>query len=80
MSRSRALLLKKSEIEHISKQLTKKGISCVPIKLLMEKGKFKLEIGVVKGKREFEKKSVVKERQEKRDLEKSSKTLGTWGK
>lgn len=80
LSRSRTLLLKKSEIEAISKQLIKKGISCVPIKLLMDKGKFKLEIAVVKGKREFEKKVVAKERQEHRDLEKSRKSLGTWGK
>jgi len=80
LSRSRDILLKKNEISKIIEQLSKKGISCVPVKLLMEKGKFKLEIAIVKGKREYEKKVVAKERQERRDLEASRKALGTWGK
>jgi SsrA-binding protein len=79
LSRSRSLLLKKSEVENISFQLSKKGISCVPVKLLMQKGMFKLEIAVVRGKREFEKKIVAKEKEEKRELEKTSKKIGTWG-
>jgi SsrA-binding protein len=78
LSRSRELLLKKDEIEKIIFHLSQKGKSCVPLHLLMERGLFKLEIAVVKGKKEFEKKIVVKERQEKRELEREKKKLGTW--
>jgi SsrA-binding protein len=78
LSRTKELLLNKREILEIKRELAQKGKSCVPLNLRIERGLFKLEIGIVKGKKEFEKKVVVKERQQKRELEKEKKQTGTW--
>jgi SsrA-binding protein len=72
------LLLNKKEISEIKRELDQKGKSCVPLNLRIERGLFKLEIGIVKGKKEYEKKVVAKEKQEKREMEKEKKKLGTW--
>lgn len=78
LGRSRELLLNKKEIEKIVSEISQKGKSCVPVHLFMDHGLFKIEIAVVKGKKEYEKKVVAKEKQEKRDLEKAKKLTGTW--
>lgn len=79
LSRSRKLLLNKREISKIVSEISQKGKSCVPIHLHMDHGLFKVEIAIVKGKKEFEKKVTAKEKQEKRDLERAKKAIGTWG-
>lgn len=79
ISRTKDLLLNKREISEIKRELDQKGKSCVPLNLRIERGLFKLEIAIVKGKKEFEKKVVVKERQQKRELEREKKQVGTWG-
>jgi SsrA-binding protein len=79
LGRSRELLLNKKEIEKIVTEISQKGKSCVPLHLHIDHGLFKIEIAIVKGKKEFEKKVVAKEKQEKRDLERAKKATGTWG-
>ena len=78
ISRTKDLLLNKREISEIKRELAQKGKSCVTLNLRIERGLFKLEIAVVKGKKEYEKKVVAKEKQEKREMEKEKKKLGTW--
>jgi SsrA-binding protein len=68
-SRNRDLLLNKTEIEQFRKSLDQKGLTAVPLAFVLQNGKIKLEIGVVRGRKEFEKKQVAKEKQIKRDLE-----------
>ena len=67
--RPRKLLLNSQEIFEISKQLKEKGKTAIPLALILQNNLIKLEMSVVKGKKEFEKKEVAKERQIKRDLE-----------
>jgi SsrA-binding protein len=78
ISRTKELLLNKREIVEIKRELAQKGKSCVPLNLRIERGLFKLEIAIVKGKKEYEKKVVAKEKQEKRELEREKKNFGTW--
>ena len=78
LSKTKILLLNKKEISNIVSEISQKGKSCIPLNLRMEHGLFKLEIAVVKGKKEFEKKVVTKERQLKRELEREKKQAGTW--
>lgn len=73
--RSRPLLLNKKEIQDIKRDLLEKGKTAVPTALIMQHGKIKLEFAVVKGKKEFEKKQVTKDRQIKIDLAKESKEI-----
>jgi SsrA-binding protein len=79
LSRTKELLLNKKEILEIKRELEQKGKSCVPLNLRIERGLFKLEIAVVKGKKEYEKKIVVKERSQQREFEREKKRIGTWG-
>jgi SsrA-binding protein len=67
--RSRKLLLNKNEIVEIERALKQKGFTAVPLALVLINNRVKLEFAVVKGKKEFEKKVVAKERQIKRDME-----------
>lgn len=73
--RSRPLLLNKKEISDITRDLSEKGKTAVPLALVMQHGKIKLEFAVVKGKKEFEKKQTAKDRQIKIDLAKESKEI-----
>lgn len=60
--RSRKLLLHKSEINRLIGKTQEKGLSLVPIKLYSTRGKFKLVIGVGKGKKEYDKRETEKKR------------------
>ena len=76
--RNRKILLNKSEIAKLARETSKKGITAVPLALVLENGKIKLEFAIVKGKKEFEKKQTAKERQIKKDLAKEAKEFGNW--
>jgi SsrA-binding protein len=73
--RNRKILLNKNEILNISRETAQKGRTAVPLALILEKGKIKLEFAIVKGKKEYEKKTVAKERQIKKDLAIEAKTF-----
>lgn len=78
LSRTRDLLLNKREILKIRAEISQKGKSCVPLNLRIDHGLFKIEIGVVRGRREYEKKVVAQRKEEKRDMERNRKVAGTW--
>ncbi len=73
--RPRELLLTKTELSEIRRHLQEKGKTAVPLALVLLHGKIKLELAVAKGKKLFEKKQSVKEKQIKRDLDLSKKYL-----
>jgi SsrA-binding protein len=58
----RKLLLTKKQIKDIQKELKVNGITIVPLSLYTKNGKFKLKIGVAKGKKTFDKKASLKEK------------------
>lgn len=66
--RDRKLLLKKREIREIIKLLKDKGTTAIPLELFVFKGRFKLKIGVAKGKKLWDKRQTIKDRDIKRDL------------
>lgn len=68
--RERKLLLNKKEILKIEKKLKDVGITIVPLLLFVnEKGLIKLEIGIAKGKKLFDKRESLKQKDTKRDLD-----------
>ena len=72
--RERKLLLNKQEINKIEKKTKEKGNTIIPIRLFINnKGKAKVEISVAKGKKIYDKREDIKERDMKRDLEKIKK-------
>lgn len=67
--RKRKLLMHKYEINRLRGKVEQKGFAIVPLKLYFRRGKAKLEIGLVKGKRQYDKRDTIKERDMQRDLE-----------
>lgn len=68
-NRVRKLLLNKLEIEKIDKAITQKGLTVVPLKLYFKHGRAKLEIGLARGKKAFDKRDSIAERESKRRLD-----------
>ena len=66
-TRSRKLLLHRREIDRIIGDVSKKGVTIVPLKLYLKKGKIKVELGICKHKRAPAKKQMLKERDIKRE-------------
>lgn len=66
--RSRKLLLKKSEIKYLIGKTKQKGLTIVPLRVYNIRGKIKLEIGLVKGKKKFDKRRIIKKREGEREI------------
>jgi SsrA-binding protein len=66
--RSRQLLLNKAELLNLERELKQKGKTAVPLALVMKNNKIKLEFALVRGRKNYEKKHVAKEKQLVRDL------------
>lgn len=71
--RTRKLLLHKKEIIKLQDKIRVEGITLVPLKLYFKKNKAKLLIGIARGKKNYDKRQAMKERDMKRDLQKSYK-------
>lgn len=68
--RERKLLLHKKEIYKVRDKVEKEGYSLVPVKLYLKDGKAKILLGVARGKKLYDKRQSLKEKDIKRDLEK----------
>ena len=65
----RKLLLNKRELQKLEGKIKEKGYSIIPLKIfLTEKGFFKMEIGLGKGKKLYDKRESIKERENDRDI------------
>ncbi len=72
--RARKLLLHKREIAKCDQRVIVKGMSIIPLRMYFnEKGYVKIEIALAKGKREYEKKHKIKERDIKREVDRELK-------
>ena len=67
--RPRKLLMNKREIVKIFSKISERGYTFVPLALYFLRGKVKVEMGIAKGKREFDRKKSIEERERNRDLE-----------
>jgi SsrA-binding protein len=72
-TRGRKVLLGRREIEGLVGKVKEKGISLIPLKLYGVKGKVKVEIGVCRGKKKYEKRQKEKERHLKKELHKEKR-------
>ena len=71
--RTRKLLLHKKEILKLRDKLEKEGYTIIPLKIYFIKNKAKVLLGLAKGKKNYNKKETIKERDIKREMEKSFK-------
>jgi len=61
--RSRKLLLKKREIAYLSQKLKEGGLTLIPLKVYNKNGLLKLEIGLAKRKKKFDKREALKKKE-----------------
>ncbi len=66
--RLRKLLLNRTELDRIERSIAEKGYTCVPTKVYLKNGRIKLEIGLARGRQSADKRSVIKDRESKREL------------
>lgn len=71
--RTRKLLLNKKEVSKLAQAISLKGRFAIPLALILQHNMVKLELGVVRSKKQYEKKQVLVERQIERDLDRARK-------
>ncbi len=71
--RTRKLLLHKKEIYKLEAKIKEKSFTLVPTKVYFKRGRVKVEIALGKGKKDYDKRETIKERDSKRDIEKALK-------
>jgi SsrA-binding protein len=67
--RRRKLLLHRSEIDRIERRTSEKGFTLVPLSLYFKDGRAKVEIGLARGKRQYDKRQTLAEKDARRDIE-----------
>jgi len=67
--RVRRLLLHKREIRRLTGKIRERGLTLIPTKIMFnDRGKVKIELGLARGKREYEKRDVLKKRDTDREI------------
>src|SRR5881394_1081873 len=67
--RNRKLLLHRREIDQLLGKVATKGLTLIPLKLYLKGGKAKIELGLCRGKKLYDKRDVIAERDVKREIE-----------
>ena len=67
--RNRKLLLHRREIEQLQAKVATKGLTLIPLKLYLKGGKAKIELGLCRGKKLYDKREAIAERDVKREIE-----------
>ena len=71
--RKRKLLLHKSEIKKLTVKLREKGFTLIPLRLYFSNGKVKVELGLARGKKSYDKREAIAKRDAQRDLDRKVK-------
>ncbi len=70
--RTRKLLLHRREIKKLIGKLNEKGLALIPLKIYFkENGKAKIELGLARGKRQYDKRATLKEQQTNREIQRA---------
>lgn len=67
--RVRKLLLKRTEIERLIRKVREKGYTLIPLELYFKRGRAKVKIGLCKGKKQYDKRATVRDRDLRREAE-----------
>lgn len=71
--RSKKLLLHQREIRELERQTAAKGYTIVPLQVYIKKGKVKMEIGLARGKKNYDKRDSIAKRDQQREVAKEFK-------
>ncbi len=68
-TRPRKLLLHRSEIRELSREVSAKGLTLVPLRLYLSRGRAKVELGLARGRRRYDKRRAIIDRERRREAE-----------
>jgi len=69
--RNRKLLLNRRELEKVHGQIAERGLTLIPLRLYWVRGRAKVELGVGRGKKHYDKREDIKERTAKREVDRA---------
>jgi len=67
--RKKKLLAHKAEIKKLRRQIDEKGFTLIPLDFRLKEGRVKITVGLCKGKKQYDKRDSIKEKDQKRDLD-----------
>lgn len=73
--RDRKLLMHKREIARLKESTQEKGLALIPLSLYLKEGRVKVKLALAKGKKNIDKRDVIKERDEKRRVDQAMKNF-----
>ena len=71
--RTRKVLLHNHELRQLTSKLNERGFALIPLRLYFREGKVKVELALAKGKRQYDKRQTIRDRDEKRELDRHRK-------
>lgn len=77
-TRSRKLLLNRNEINRLIGYTQQRGLTLIPLKLYLKRGLVKMELGVARGKKLYDKRADIAKRDAKREIERSFRESQKW--
>lgn len=77
-TRPRKLLLHKKEVDRLTGRVKQRGLTLVPLKLYSKHGIAKIELGVGKGKKLYDKRETIMRRDTDREIDRALKIKGRW--
>jgi SsrA-binding protein len=72
-TRPRRLLMHKREIREWVRSIAEKGLTVVPLNLYLKDGKAKVELGLVRGRKQYDKRQAIAKRDAERDMQRALK-------
>lgn len=75
--RRRKLLMHRDEIRRLHRKVTEKGVTLIPLRIYFKKGLAKVELGVATGKKQYDKRETIAQRERDRDLKRLEKKYKT---
>ncbi len=69
--RNRKLLLHRREIDKLAGKIKERGLTLIPLRLYWVRGRAKVELGLGRGKKLYDKREAIRERSEKRDVDRA---------
>jgi SsrA-binding protein len=74
--RPRKLLVHKSQIRDLRAAIEQKGMTLIPLRVALKQGRAKIDIGVARGKKLYDKREAAAERESRRDVERAMRDRG----
>lgn len=71
--RDRKLLMHRRELDRLAGKVNEKGYTLVPLRLYWKEGRAKAEIGLARGKKQYDKRQSIKERDERREMDRAKR-------